>query len=227
MSTVWKSEDEDICIMERPASKFFYMRVKRPDNGKWVQKSSKRTTVEGAKQEAFKWQAVMSDRIDRGVSATSVPFKVLCDRYIKEIDDEIAQSEATDGQEGRNQKDLRDYKTIVKRYNRENARWDALYSQKLYERLIRLFATFDYEYVVASFLPTKTRCIQPVHQALGNLQEKGLLEYSVLPGPYIYELLQDRLASESESGRGAMYQAECEPEVLDVLRSQIDAWKRN
>lgn len=56
MSTVWKSEDEDIYIMERPTSKFYYMRVKRPDNGKWDQKSSKRTTVEAAKQEAFKWQ---------------------------------------------------------------------------------------------------------------------------------------------------------------------------
>ncbi len=48
MSTVWKSQDGDICIMERPTSKFLYMHVKRPDTGKWVMKSSKRATVEAA-----------------------------------------------------------------------------------------------------------------------------------------------------------------------------------
>ena len=66
MSTVWKSQDGDICIMERPTSKFLYMHVKRPDTGKWMQKTSKRTSVEAAKEEAIKWLAVMSDRISRG-----------------------------------------------------------------------------------------------------------------------------------------------------------------
>ena len=109
--------------------------------------------------------------------------------------------------------------------NRENSKWDALYAEKLYERLIRLFTKFSYKFVVASFLPTKKRCIEPVHKALGELREQGRLEYSVQPIWYIYELLQDRLSAAARSGRGAMYQAECEPEVLGVLRSQIDVWK--
>ncbi len=116
MSTVWKSQDGDICIMERPTSKFLYMHVKRPDTGKWIQKTSKRTSVEAAKEEAIKWLAVMSDRISRGVGATATPFNILCTKYLEEIDAEIAQHLATSGREGRNQKDLRDYKTIVRRY---------------------------------------------------------------------------------------------------------------
>ena len=116
MSTVWKSQDGDVCILDRSTSRFLYMHVKRPDTGKWVQKSSKRTSVEAAKEEAIKWLAIMSDRISRGVSATATTFNILCTKYLEELDAEIAQHIATDGIEGRNLKDLRDYKTTVRRH---------------------------------------------------------------------------------------------------------------
>ena len=107
---------ENVKLFTRDTSPYYYCQIKKPDTGKWVQKSTKQTDRDEALLFAQEWYAEMRFLNDRGYSSTPTQFSNACDIYLQELDKEQALHERTDGDEGRSLKDLKSYRTIVEQF---------------------------------------------------------------------------------------------------------------
>ncbi len=107
---------ENVKLFTRDTSPYYYCQIKKPDTGKWVQKSTKQTDRDEALLFAQEWYAEMRFLNDRGYSSTPTQFSNACDIYLQELDKEQALHERTGGDEGRSLKDLKSYRTIVEQF---------------------------------------------------------------------------------------------------------------
>lgn len=101
---------------------------------------------------------------------------------------------------------------------RKNNKWDDLYIEKGYERIIKLFNAKTYDYVIANFVPTKTRNLVACRRALSELKEQGRIkDFAILPQWHTYDDMRERLG-------GSTRFPDIEPEVLAALHEYVDKW---
>ena len=100
--------------------------------------------------------------------------------------------------------------------------WDYLYQTTMYNRLLRFFNTFDYEYVIANFRPT-LRNHRPARIGLKKLKKMGRInDFVIIPEKELYE----KAAADGwrgGNGAGAMF-PDLHRFILDELISQVKNW---
>lgn len=103
-------------IFVRDTSPYYYCKVKKPDTGKWVQKSTQTKDRDEALIVAQDWFSEMRILHKRGYASTSTKFSHASDLYIATLYKELALSERTDRAEGRSVKDIKSYRNTVTQY---------------------------------------------------------------------------------------------------------------
>jgi len=107
---------DNVKIFLRDTSPYYYCQIKKPDTGKWVQRSTKTIDADDAMIFAQDWYSEMRILHKRGYSSTPTLFSRVCDLYLAELDKELTTSQQTNGKQGRSIKDIKNYRNIAKLY---------------------------------------------------------------------------------------------------------------
>ena len=100
--------------------------------------------------------------------------------------------------------------------------WDYLYQTTMYNRLVRFFNAFDYEYVIANFRPT-LRNHRPARIGLKKMKRDGRIkDFVIIPEKELYE----KAAADGwrgGNGAGAMF-PDLHKFIITELDNQAKKW---
>lgn len=106
--------------------------------------------------------------------------------------------------------------------HQEDGGMDYLYQTTMYNRILRFFEAFDYEYVIANFRPT-LRNYRPARIALKKLKKQGKIkDYVIIPETELYE----KAAADGwrgKNGAGAMF-PDLHKFIIEELESKAKDW---
>lgn len=115
-NTITETVKNSVKLFTRDGSPYYYCQIKKPDTGKWVQRSTKTTDKDEALIIAQDWFSEMRILHKRGYSSTPSMFSKACNFYLQDLDKEQALFERTDGNKGRSLKDLKSFRVIVEQF---------------------------------------------------------------------------------------------------------------
>jgi hypothetical protein len=99
---------------------------------------------------------------------------------------------------------------------------DELYQEVMYDRLVRFFNTFDYEYVIANFRPNLRNC-KPATEGLQLMKETGrITDFAVIPDKELY----DKAAEDGwrgKNGCGAIF-PDLHLFIITELENKAKSW---
>lgn len=94
-SNAEQSIKDNVKIILRDTSPYYYCQIKKPDTGKWVQRSTKTTDADDAMIFAQDWYSEMRILHKRSYSSTPTQFSKVCNLYLAELDKEQPKCEQT------------------------------------------------------------------------------------------------------------------------------------
>lgn len=115
-NTTTQNAKNSVKLFTRDGSPYYYCAIKKPDTGKWVQRSTKTMDKDEALLVAYDMFSEMRVLHKQGYSSTPTKFSHACDLYVAALDKELALNEQTDGAEGRSVKDIKSYRNTVVQY---------------------------------------------------------------------------------------------------------------
>lgn len=109
MSVIQKSRDGNVVLLFRGDSPNVFCRVKKPDVGGWLRRSTRVVDVAEALRIAEEWHDEIRFKARYGLALVPKAFNAVADLYVKELEGEVALGD-------RNKRHIKDYVPIVERY---------------------------------------------------------------------------------------------------------------
>ncbi|MDA0231672.1 MAG: site-specific integrase [Proteobacteria bacterium] len=109
MGVIQKSRGGNVVLLHRDDSPNVFCRVRKPDVGGWLQRSTGTADIAEALRIAEEWHDEIRFKAKHGLALVSKAFNAVADLYVKELKGEVALGQ-------RNERHIKDYVPIVERY---------------------------------------------------------------------------------------------------------------